>query len=317
MIAWLRRRPALSAFLGVITLAAVMLGAKLLLSGEQARSVHPPPAADATAPVRTNAPAASDLPPYSADAGAPQRPQEAAGWRRAGTRLDAAAGTLPEAIRAARAGDAEARYHVARTVGFCRGPGETVDAASEAARRACSEILAQPGLADLGAGQPGDAWVPMLGEAVRAGEPRALGYAALHCVDGSPCDPMGGTDRNMSLASAQSRAGRAIASADPEAIFHAGRAIASAAVGRNPVRGAAWMLVACREGYDCSASNELNEALRCPSGQTGCVSGGNVEDRLRAELGPAGFAEAYALSQEFAQLLEAGDPPVRSWAFGR
>ena len=316
MIEWLRRRPALSAVLGVILLAAVMLAVMLLLSGGPDPRVASPPAVDAMAPIRTDAPAARDPPPPSADTGVPPlRPGEPE-WQRASTRLDAAAGTLSEAVRAARAGDAEARYHVARTVGFCRGLGGAGDAASDAARRVCREILAHPGLAGLGAGQPGDAWVPMLGEAVRAGEPRALGYAALHCVDGSPCDPMGGTSRNMSLASAQSRAGRAIASGDPEAIFHAGRAIASASVGRNPVRGAAWMLVACRRGYDCSASNEFNEALRCPPGQSGCASGGNVEDRLQAELGPGGFAEAYALSQEFAQLLEAGDPPVRSWAFG-
>ena len=109
---------------------------------------------------------------------------------------------------------------------------------------------------------------------------------------------------------------RPVASGDPEAIFSAGLAIASESAGRNPVRGAAWLLVACRRGYDCSTSNELNEALRCPPGEATCATGGNVEDRLQAELGPGGFAEAYALSQEFSQLLEGGDPPVRSWAFG-
>ena len=318
MMAWLRHRPALSAVLGVMALAALMLGAMLLLSRRPPPDTPPVPQVDAKAPAGADTIAVPTMPtPAPEVTGVPERPQTGGRWQSASTQLEAAAETLSEAVRAARAGDAAAQYHVARTVRFCRSLGDSADGVPEVARGPCREILAHPGLPGLGAGQPGDAWVTMLGEAVRAGEPRALGYAALHCVDGSACDPMGGTDRNMSLAAAQSRAGRAIASGDPEAIFNAGLAIASATVGRNPLRGTAWLLVACRKGYDCSASNELNEALRCPSGETRCATGGNLEDRLQAELGPGGFAEAYALSQEFSQLLEAGDPPVRSWAFGR
>lgn len=318
MMEVLRRWPIAAATLAVLVLAALMLGARLLLSGDPGEDMTVAGAVDpGGSPVTaTTAMPAAPL-PSSAAAGFPERAAQQVDWRQSATRLESAAATLSAAIRAARAGDAAAQYHVARTIGFCRGLEDAGDAGSEAARRACGEILAHPGLADLGAGRPAEAWVTMLGEAVRAGEPRALGYAALHCINGSPCDPMGGSDRNMSLASAQSRAGRAIASGDPEAIFSAGRAIASDSVGRSPVRGAAWMLVACRKGFDCSASNELNEALRCTAGRAGCAPGGNVEDRLQTALGPGGFAEAYALSQEFSQLLEAGDPPVRSWAFGR
>lgn len=312
----IRRRPGTAAVLGVVALAALMVGVMLLLAPpeapvERAAADREPARAVVAGPARAKTPEAGPRQEVVAPAAA------AADWRQATTRLADAARSFPDALRAAREGDPAARYHVARTLRLCQPEEGAAQGAPEAVQRACQSIMSTPGLAEPGTGRSGDVWIPMLNEAVRAGNPRALAYAALHCVDGTPCDPMGGTDRNMSLASAQSRAGRAIASGDPEAIFHAGRAIADATIGRNAVRGAAWMLVACARGYDCSAANQLNEALRCPAGQGGCAAGGNVEDALQAGLGAAGYAEAYALSQEYAQLLEAGEPPVRTWAFGR
>lgn len=310
MIEMIRRKPALAAVAAVVMLAALMLGAMLLL--KRAPAPQPPdapvPAAGSLPAVRVEDEAAGDR-----KAAAPQEPAD---WRRAPIGIAAVARSFPEAVRAARSGDPAARYHVARTLRFCRlealaGPGT-----AETVRDACGAIVSSPGLAELASGGPAEAWAAMLSEAVRAGEPRAMAYAALHCVDGAPCDPMGGKDRNMSLASAQSRAGRAIASGDAEAIFHAGLAIASESVGRNAVRGAAWMLVACARGYDCSAANQLNEALICPAGQSGCVPGGNVADVLQASLGADEYAAAFAMSQEFAQLLEGGEPPVGTWSFG-
>jgi len=310
----MRRKPVLAVALAVILLAALMVGVLLLLA--------PPPTVETVRPVRSQAAGSTQAPSMPAVESRPvaataDRPADRPDWRRASTRLEDAARTFPDALRAARDGDAAALYHVAHITRFCRLEQAAVAGLPEASQRACSDILASPELARLAGGSSGEAWVAALNDAVRAGNPRALAYAALHCVDGSPCDPMSGQDRGMSLASAQSRAGRAIASGDPEAIFHAGLAIANDSIGRNAVKGAAWMLVACGRGYDCSAANQLNEALVCPAGRPGCVPGANVNDRLEAGLGSAGYAEAFALSQEFSQLLEAGEPPVRSWSFGR
>jgi hypothetical protein len=157
---------------------------------------------------------------------------------------------------------------------------------------------------------------PRLEEALRAGEPRAYAYAALHCGPGSDCDPVPG-DRAMSLAAAQVRAGLAIRSGDAEAIYDAGRAIASDQLGRNPLRGAAWMLVACDRGYDCSAGNALNEALRCDEADLACRPGANVTDLLAAQLGPADYARAFALAAEYDAKLARGELADREVAFGR
>jgi hypothetical protein len=156
---------------------------------------------------------------------------------------------------------------------------------------------------------------PRLEEALREGDPRAYGYAALHCGPGSDCDPVPG-DRAMSLASAQVRAGLAIRSGDAEAIYDAGRAIASDQLGRNPLRGAAWMLVACERGYDCSAGNALNEALRCDEADPDCRPGANVTDLLAAQLGPADYARAFALAAEYDAKLTRGEVADRELAFG-
>jgi len=156
---------------------------------------------------------------------------------------------------------------------------------------------------------------PRLEEALRTGDPRAYGYAALHCGPGSDCDPVPG-DRAMSLAAAQVRAGLAIRSGDAEAIYDAGRAIASDQLGRNPLRGAAWMLVACERGYDCSAGNALNEALRCDEADPACRPGANVTDLLAAQLGPADYARAFALAAEYDAKLTRGEVADRELAFG-
>jgi len=160
-----------------------------------------------------------------------------------------------------------------------------------------------------------ESW-PRFEAALQAGDPRAYGYAALHCGPGSDCDPVPG-DRAMSLAAAQVRAGLAIRSGDAEAIYDAGRAIASDQLGRNPLRGAAWMLVACERGYDCSAGNALNEALRCDEADPACRPGANVTDLLAAQLGPADYARAFALAAEYDAQLTRGELGDREVAFGR
>jgi hypothetical protein len=154
-----------------------------------------------------------------------------------------------------------------------------------------------------------------LAEALQAGDPRAYAFSALYCVHGSGCDPAPG-DRMVALAASQVRAGLAIRSGDPEAVYHAGLALAQPALGRSALRGAAWMLVACRRGYDCAEPTELDRSWPCPAGDGACLSTTTVEDRLQAILGAGGFARAYTLADEFGAMLESGEVSEAAVAYG-
>jgi hypothetical protein len=154
-----------------------------------------------------------------------------------------------------------------------------------------------------------------LSRAMEAGDPRAYAYAALYCVPGTGCDPSPG-DRAVALAASQVRAGLAIRSGDPEAVYHAGLAIAQRGLGRNPLRGAAWMLVACRRGYDCASPGELDRAWPCGAADAACGATTTVEDRLQTLMGAAGFAQAFTLADEFGAMLDAGDVPESVVAYG-
>lgn len=154
-----------------------------------------------------------------------------------------------------------------------------------------------------------------LAAAMQAGDPRAYAYSALYCGVGTGCDPAPG-ERHVALAASAVRAGLAVRSGDPEAVYHAGLAIANAALGRSPLRGAAWMLVACRRGYDCAAPAELDRSWPCAAGDAACRAATTVEDRLQAALGANGYARAYTLADEFGAMLDAGDVPESAVAYG-
>ncbi|MCU0974697.1 MAG: hypothetical protein MUC71_00095 [Steroidobacteraceae bacterium] len=154
-----------------------------------------------------------------------------------------------------------------------------------------------------------------LAEAVQEGDPRAYAFSALYCVHGSGCDPAPG-DRMVALAASQVRAGLAIRSGDPEAIYHAALAIAQPALGRSAMRGAAWMLVACRRGYDCLEPAELDRSWPCAANDDACRSATTVEDRLQAILGAGSFARAYTLADEFGAMLDDGDVTEAAVAYG-
>lgn len=154
-----------------------------------------------------------------------------------------------------------------------------------------------------------------LAEALQAGDPRAYAFSALYCVPGSGCDPSPG-DRAVALAASQVRAGLAIRSGDPEAVYHAGLALAHPALGRSARRGAAWMMVACRRGFDCAAPAELDRSWPCAAGNDACRSATTVEDRLQAILGAGNFARAYTLADEFGAMLDAGEVTEAAVAYG-
>jgi hypothetical protein len=111
----------------------------------------------------------------------------------------------------------------------------------------------------------------------------------------------------VALAASQVRAGLAIRSGDPEAVYHAGLAFAHPALGRSALRGAAWMLVACRRGFDCVEPAELDRSWPCPASDDACPATTTVEDRLQAILGAGSFARAYTLADEFGAMLDAGE----------
>ncbi len=312
-----KRYPLAAVTFAVVVLTVVIVAIRWQAARETALPDRVRVAADAIdAPQPAAAQRAAVPEPAPSKAVSPAPP---ASWRQASGRMEDVLASLPSAVADALGGDPAARYHLARTLMVCQLAGNAGRTGPEETWAACRDILASPALAQLsgpnGAGGVAG-WAPLLADAVQAGDKRAYGYAALYCGSGSPCDPTSGDDRLMSLAAAQTRAGIAIRSGDPEAIFHAGLAIGNARLGRNPLRGAAWMLVACERGYDCSAENELNQELICPRGAPDCIPGSSLRDRLQAKLGPATYAEAYALAQRYQQDLDSGEVPERAIAFG-
>ncbi len=167
----------------------------------------------------------------------------------------------------------------------------------------------------LAAARGDGAALARLAEAVQAGDPRAYAFSALYCVHGSGCDPSPG-DRGVALAASQVRAGLAIRSGEPEAVYHAALAVAHPALGRSALRGAAWMLVACRRGYDCVEPAELDRSWPCPASDAACRTATTVEDRLQAILGAGNFARAYTLADEFGAMLDAGEVSEAAVAYG-
>ncbi len=201
-------------------------------------------------------------------------------------------------------------------------PSEASQSSSVPARAAAEPSSAgaeaSPGIerdAALAAARGDAAAAARLASALQAGDPRAYAYSALYCVPGSGCDPAPGA-RGVTLAGSQVRAGLAIRSGDPEAVYHAGLAIAQESLGRNPLRGAAWMLVACRRGYRCATPDDLDRAWSCAAGDAACRAASTVEDRLQSVLGAAEYARAYTLADEFGAMLDAGDVPDAAVAYG-
>lgn len=315
-----KRHPLAAVTFGVVVLTVAIVAIRWQAAREAVLPDSVPVASDAIeapepAPVQRVAvpePAPSKAVPMAQTA-------PPADWRQASGRMEDVLASLPSAVADALGGDPAAKYHLARTLMVCQLAGNAGRTGPEETWAACREIMASPALGQLsGPNTAGGVagWAPLLADAVQAGDKRAYGYAALYCGSGSPCDPTSGDDRLMSLAAAQTRAGLAIRSGDPEAIFHAGLAIGNARLGRNPLRGAAWMLVACERGYDCSGENELNQELICPRGAPDCIPGSSLRDRLQARLGSATYAEAYALAQRYQQDLDSGEVPERAIAFG-
>lgn len=222
----------------------------------------------------------------------------------------------PPSSEAGRSAAARASPWTATTAGETPPATRTGGTARSAASSSAPALAAAVTRDLVTAAARGDAAaLQRLTEAMQAGDPRAYAYSALYCLPGSGCDPSPG-DRPVALAASQVRAGLAIRSGDPDAIYHAGLAIAHRSLGRNALRGAAWMLVACRRGHDCATPAELDQAWPCAATDAACRAATTVEDRLQSVLGASGFASAFTLADEYGGLLDSGEVPESAVAYG-
>lgn len=95
-------------------------------------------------------------------------------------------------------------------------------------------------------------------------------------------------------------------SGDPEALFRIGLALSSGRFGGDPVKGAAIALAACDLGYDCSANNPENSFSACEA-TAACPGNADFSYYVQQGMGEGSYAKAYALAQEFEDLLARHD----------
>ncbi len=121
---------------------------------------------------------------------------------------------------------------------------------------------------------------------------------------------------NRPLEEAERSLQQAIANSggDAEALFLVGEALFNARrkdADDRQLRGAAWMLVACERGYDCSLMNDKNEMARALAlchewKDPNCPEGSDVTQYIR-NLGQENFDKAVVFAQKFRQALDSSD----------
>jgi hypothetical protein len=98
----------------------------------------------------------------------------------------------------------------------------------------------------------------------------------------------------------------AIVSKDPEALYSAGTLLANGPLSADPLRGIAWMILACEGGYNCSAQNLEHTYAFCA--QIGsCPADAPWPYYFEQRLGREGYARAYQMAQGYAALVARGD----------
>lgn len=106
-----------------------------------------------------------------------------------------------------------------------------------------------------------------------------------------------GTDADRSAA--RDRIASALLSQDPDAPLMLGYKLLAYPEDELRIAGAAWMLVGCRTGGDCSERSAIVPMGACIAmGNAGCTTGMDVETYLAAQLGADVYARAYALHEE-------------------
>lgn len=114
-----------------------------------------------------------------------------------------------------------------------------------------------------------------------------------------------GTADNSSIQAAQLDINKSAASGDPEALFRIGLLLVDGRVGQDPIGAFALMIAACNLGYDCTTKNEFVFGA-CAAANT-CQQGEIYTDNIRATLGDADYAKAYARAQQVQDALSRGD----------
>jgi hypothetical protein len=96
----------------------------------------------------------------------------------------------------------------------------------------------------------------------------------------------------------------AVSTGDPEAVFRAGYFLLDGH-GGNGVDAYAVAIAGCDLGYDCSADNSFIFGDCARLG--GCSPGLDFQDMVSQEIGPAGYAKAYAVARQLEAAISQGD----------
>ena len=115
----------------------------------------------------------------------------------------------------------------------------------------------------------------------------------IHVANELPAVGNGG-NREVAM-KAQSTLISAVSTGDPEAVFRTGYLLLSGHAA-NSVDAYALAIAGCDLGYDCSANNSYIFGECAKLGH--CPPGLNFQDRIRQEIGPAGYAKAYEMAQQ-------------------
>jgi hypothetical protein len=97
----------------------------------------------------------------------------------------------------------------------------------------------------------------------------------------------------------------AITSKDPDALYSAGMLLADGRLSADPLRGVAWVMVACDSGYDCSVRHAHNVYSLCA--QVGTCPPDKDWHKIQRALDPDSYARAHAMAEEFKKMMARND----------
>ena len=97
----------------------------------------------------------------------------------------------------------------------------------------------------------------------------------------------------------------AITSKDPDALYSAGMLLADGRLSADPLRGVAWVMVACDSGYDCSVRHPHNVYSLCA--QVGTCPSDKDWHEIQQALDPDSYARAHAMAQELKKMMARND----------
>jgi TPR repeat protein len=244
---------------------------------------------------------------------------------------------MRQALAAAQHGDSSAQFYIGKLLQLCAGmpvemsvmkaiaesksaelPQSLVEKRESQATQCAlllqdTEIFAA--LPQREGGYPADYWLRLSAQQGNSSASADIARRAVRerQVHGMEDDPVGA---NRPFEEAERSLQQAIANSggDAEALFLIGETLFNARredADDRQLRGAAWMLVACERGYDCTLANDKNEMARalavCHGWQDpNCPDGSDVTQYIR-NLGQENFNKARALAKQFSRALDNSD----------